>query len=957
MPDLTAFQFVEQWEQTDLKERASAQSHFESVCRLVGHELPHEKDPRGEFFTYEYGVEKASGGKGYADVWFKGHFAIEYKGKGRYNDLEEAYRQLQQYRENLQNPPLLIVCDIEHWEIHTNFTNTEKKVFRFTNQDLMKPDIQQYLRWMFHDVQRFKPGRDKEDVTADAANAFQIVAEHMRKSLELRREADIPARIAHFLTKILFCMFAEDVGLLPTCPGDVGIFTDMIQQTKNEPARFTSTIKQLFDAMAEGGSVMYCDIPYFNGSLFEDVSVENVNHDALFGLHYAAQRNWVDVAPSIFGTLFERTLDPGKRSQLGAHYTSQDDIELIIKPVLMQPLEREWGAIKAQADTVRDKFDSASTERARTTQRDKLIELRGQMLTRLRTIKVLDPACGSGNFLYVALQNLMNLEKEVITDPVWSVDGLPAVEPQVHPDQLYGIEINPIAHALTSVVIWIGYIQWRENNGYPFQRAPILTDLSGNMRLMDAIMRVDPATGAVTEPDWPNVDVIVGNPPFLGGNRIRAELGDTYVDNLFSLYEGRVSALADVVTYWFEKARTQLTTGKAKRVGLLSTNSIRGGANRRVLDRIKDTGDIFMAWADREWILEGAAVRVSMVGFDGADEVSRNLDGISVNTINADLTGTIDLTVAKPLVENSDMVARGIETGGPFELLESEAVELMSNPMNSPILVPTVNGNDITNRKRNLWVIDFEQTPDVEPTYYEEIYKLLRQKWEFEINDTSKKRRPTFREEWWKFRRSGEKLRNIVKEREKYICTPRVAKHRLFVWLEKPTLPDSALFVIARDDDYFFGVLHSRLHEIWSLRMGTSLEDRPRYTPTTTFETFPFPWKPGDEPIRSADYRAIAEAAKNLHAKRHAWLNPDGLPDKNLKKRTLTNLYNAAQVLRGRATGRVELAAGDFAPELVRLHDALDAAVCAAYGWDAAILKDDEAILRELLALNGARAG
>jgi hypothetical protein len=180
MSDNTPEQFIEQWERAELKERASAQSHFEAVCRLVGHPLPHEKDPTGAFFTYEYGVQKTGGGQGFADVFYKGHFAIEYKGKGKYKDLNDAYQQLLRYRENLYNPPLLVVCDIENWEVHTNFPNTEKKIYRFSNRDIIKPHIYRLLHNLFYNPDALHPERNTEQVTADAAKVFERIAENMR---------------------------------------------------------------------------------------------------------------------------------------------------------------------------------------------------------------------------------------------------------------------------------------------------------------------------------------------------------------------------------------------------------------------------------------------------------------------------------------------------------------------------------------------------------------------------------------------------------------------------------------------------------------------------------------------------------------------------------------------------------------------------------------------------------
>ena len=297
-----------------------------------------------------------------------------------------------------------------------------------------------------------------------------------------------PRRIAYFLTKLVFCLFAEDVGLLPTAVNSPqGIFTHIIEQSRGKPGVFKQYVRNIFVAMNEGGNILMQDIPYFNGTLFNVVTVEELSVEALVALEKAAKLNWEAIEPSIFGTLFERSLDPNKRSQLGAHYTSREDILLIVDPVLMQPLRYEWDTIQLQAEPIRERYDKAGTGRAKSNARNQLLELRERILKRIRATTVLDPACGSGNFLYVSLQLLMDLEKEVIQHTHWA--GLQMPTPEVHPRQMYGIEIDPIAHALASIVVWIGYIQWRQNNGYGQSfKEPILEELQDNIVCKDAIL-------------------------------------------------------------------------------------------------------------------------------------------------------------------------------------------------------------------------------------------------------------------------------------------------------------------------------------------------------------------------------------------------------------------------------------------------------------------------------------
>ena len=995
---MTPQQFVSKWARTALNETQVAQAHFLDVCRLVGVDMPggDGKTTSGETFVFEQRADKLVG-SGRADVYYEGRFAIEYKTPHKYADLVAAYQQLLQYRENLNNPPLLVVTDINHWEIHTNFPNTQKRVHRFSHSEIAQPETLALLRAMFDDPERLNPGRDSEQVTKEAAQAFEVIADNMRDW-----NAD-PSRIAFFLTKLVFCLFAEDIGLLPRIRNTpTGIFTDVIQQSRGKPDVFKRHLHNLFNEMNRGGEFFGEDIKYFNGTLFNVVTVEDLSLEAIDALADAAKLNWEAIEPSIFGTLFERSLDPAKRAQLGAHYTSREDILLIVEPVLMQPLRYAWDTVQLEAAPVRERLDKAEDGRARVNATKELLALRERILKRIRETTVLDPACGSGNFLYVALQELMELEKEVIEDKLWS--GLQMPTPAVHPRQLYGIEIAPIAHALASIVVWIGYIQWRINNGYGRSFSePILEKLQGNIVCKDAILppptpNPSPIKGEGLTPnlassrdesplpldgtpgvgvDWPAVDVIVGNPPFLGGGKMRGELGDEYYERLTHYYDGRLPGFADLVCYWFEKAREQIENGKAKRAGLLATNSIRGGANREVLKRIKDTGDIFMAWADRDWILDGAAVRVSMVAFDRAVQDERTLDGLPVDHITPDLTATVDITVASRIDENRLLSFQGPSPKGSFDIDGATALRMLasenaSTRQNSEVVKPVINAADIVRIPRNYWTIDFgPYMPELEAKLFELPYAhVLNQVYPVRKHNN----REAYRRKWWIYAEARVAMRQQLSPLARYIATPRVAKHRIFVWVQAEVMSNDAIIAIAREDDYFFGVLHSRIHEIWSLRMGTWLGkgNDPRYTPTTTFETFPFPWPPGDEDESHPAHARISAAAAQLHQERDAWLNPaprpqgasspsprvgEGAGGWGLKDRTLTNLYNALAVFRGRDSIKTKRAAADFAPRLDQLHRELDEAVCDAYGWGYAVLDDEEEILRRLLALNLERAG
>ena len=917
---LTPQEFARKWRGDTRKERSVAQEHFIDLCRLVGHQTP--GDNRDGSLVFEAGVDKLSGGQGWADVWKRGYFGWEYKGPRA--DLHKAYQQLQQYRDSLLNPPLLVVSDIQSIVIATNFVNTVKREITLTLDDLASAQGLQTLRDVFTNPNALKPETTIQQVTEQAAAEFARLADL------LRRYGEPPAQIAHYLIRLLFCLFAEDIGLLPN-----GLFSRIISTTRQKAPAFVAQVKALFAAMATGGYFGSDEIKHFNGGLFDDDQALALDSDGLAILERASRLDWSSVEPSIFGTLFERSLDPAKRAQLGAHYTSRDDIMLIVEPVLMAPLRRRWEAVASQARALAAQRDAASGPRRNRLQSD-LQRLLMDFTGEIAATRVLDPACGSGNFLYVALKQLLDMEKQVIT--LGADLGLSRMIPLVGPEQLHGIEVNEYAHELAQVTVWIGYIQWLRDNGFGEPSQPILQTLS-TIRHMDAILALD-ADGTPSEPPWPEADVIIGNPPFLGGKRLRTELGHSYVETIFALYEDRVPHEADLVMYWFERARALIEQGEIQRTGLLATNSIRGGANRKVLERIKASGDIFMAWADRKWILDGAAVQVSMVGFDAGVERDRALDGLPVQSINTNLTSDLDLTQAKRLVENSGLAFMGDTKGGAFDIAPDQAVLLLHAPLNangrpnSDVVRPWVNGLDITRRPRGMFIIDFGvNMPEHEAALYERPFAHVERAVKPE---RAKNNRAAYRDRWWIHVEPRPAMRRALEPLQRFIGTPNLTKHRLFTWLQPPTIPDHQLIIFAREDDYFIGILHSRPHEIWALLQGTSLEDRPRYTPSTTFETYPFPWPPGREPQNDGRVEAIATAAQSLVAQRDAWLNPPVVGEAELKKRTLTNLYNERP---------------DW---LAQAHQALDAAVLAAYGWPADL--GDEEILARLLALNLARA-
>ena len=1002
---MTPAEFKTKWAKVKAKESAAYQSHFDDLCRMLGLPTPLEADPAGQFFCYqkravkdaelfqlnERGEEASAEERGFADVWRKDCFAWEYKTRNK--SLDAAYRQLLRYRESLLNPPLLVVCDFDRFIIRTNFNGAVQETYDFTNDTIDRPQSLRTLRAVFQDPNFLKPQRTTAQVTENLAQQIAEVAKSLQKrqAVELadaKTRAEMTfaqrknLRIARFLNRIIFCFFAQDTGLLPK-----DLFTNLLKKNSANLPNLTHALQDLFRAMAKGGPFGIDQIRHFNGHLFEHSTVFELTAEEVRRLADAGEADWQFIQPSIMGTLFERALDfeqGGKlRAQLGAHYTSETDIKTLVEPVLMDPLRREWKALKAELAAAYQKGQGTPAQRA------KLAALQDK----LASLTILDPACGSGNFLYVSLQLLLDLEKEIIA---YATQLGFQLTPRVNVQQLRAIEINPYAFELAQVSVQIGFLQWRRDNGFDNDRSPVLQNLDG-FHNEDALLvphfhskpknlkeaqagehGTDDALKFYTEREWPKCDVIVSNPPFLGDKMMRGELGDHYVDELRRIYGDRIPAQSDLCCYWFEKARALVEDAACARAGLLATQGIRGGANREVLKRIRETGEIFFAESDRPWVLAGANVHVSMVGFDSGKELQRVLDGKPVSSINASLAAGADTATATKLLANTDVCFLGDIKGAAFDISDADALRMLNEPNasglpNSTVVLPWANGLDVTRRQRHAWIIDFGVYPSLDDcTKYEAPFAHI----ERTVRPVkSRNRRPIRAKYWWRHSETHPEMRRRIAPLPRFLATVALAKHRLFVWMSLPTLPDHAIFTFARPDDLFFGIMHSRQSAVWALKQGTRLETRPRYTPTTCFETFPLP-RP-----TPAQETAIATAAKELNEPRERWLNPPewtqtvtlefpgsaagpwsryidpatvdtktgigtvGYPRleprdadcaAKLEKRTLTNLYNERPAW-------LDLA-----------HKKLDAAVAAAYGWPPDLT--DDQILEKLLALNLERA-
>jgi hypothetical protein len=456
---MTPQEFIHKWRPSQLRERQASQEHFLDLCRLLGEPTPAEIDSEGNSYCFDYGASKTSGKGGFADVWKQGCFGWEYKGKLK--DLIAAYTQLKEYVDDLQNPPLLIVSDMGRIVIRTNFTNTVQEVHTIVLDDLVIAEKRRLLKWAFSDPERLRPNISREQLTESAARQFSELAQRLRE-----KEVDppgpekkyAPLRVAHFMIKMLFCMFAEHINILPS-----GLFTRLLEAGSRRTQDFQPMAKDLFSAMRKGGRFGAEIIDWFNGGLFDDDDTIELDKPDIDQILKISQLDWSAIEPSIFGTLFERGLDPDKRSQLGAHFTDQQSIMRIVEPVVLAPLRAEWETVKAKlsetmveyrrildkpgplSSQVQVKFGQSKKElaplpvgrgKAATTVaanklQGKAKDLCREFLHRLENFRVLDPACGSGNFLYLSLLGL----KRTLSTPslwrpkrlAWSVSSRPSV--------------------------------------------------------------------------------------------------------------------------------------------------------------------------------------------------------------------------------------------------------------------------------------------------------------------------------------------------------------------------------------------------------------------------------------------------------------------------------------------------------------------------------------------------
>ena len=951
-PTMRVDEFVAKWRNAALREHANSQTHFNDLCAVLGVAAPVVGDPSGESYTFEKHVDLPGGAGGRADVWKRGHFGWEYKSGGR--SLDHAYQQLLGYREALGNPPILVVCDMNRFEIHTNFTNTTPRVIEFTLKELGENPTHyiKLLRDVVQNPDALHPNNDPRYITETAAEKFGEVADALR---ELGHD---PNQVARFLNRLVFCFFAESMGLFRNDDSRVHRpVTITLEFLRGRVERSRSQLSAIFDAMSREEIPDFgpYPTPWFNGGLFDGSAAEEtfpLTGDLVDILLETAELDWSRIEPAIFGTLFERGLDPSRRSQLGAHYTDPDNIMRVVEPVILRPLRREFNELRTafesdatRVEESRLEYDTNGTlemgEAAPNSPEGRIRAFHD----RLAAVRVLDPACGSGNFLYVAMRELKQLEDDLIS---WadSAFAIKTLHRRIGPANMLGIDIDQFAVDLTRLSLWIGDIQWTLRHSLRRLPEPILGQIN-QIECRDAILAED-AEGNPTPAEWPEAEFIIGNPPFLGSNKMLNDLPDGYARKLQAAWTGRITGTADLCIYWHEQARFRIANASANRAGLLATNSIRDTQNRHVLERILDSGNIFAAYGDEPWTVDGeTSVRISIVMQDDGTERTIQLDGNAVHAIDAKLTSGVDISRAAQLHENIGFAHQGGKKNGPFDIDAGVADTMLKAPLNvngrpnSDVIFPFLGARDLGQVSRGKFLIDFgDATTMRSAAAFEKPFQYVAEN----VRPVREKlRNERLAQLWWLHESRRNEMRKAIAGLDRWIATPRHSKHRFFVWVAGGTIPDSALVVIVRDDDYAFGVLHSTIHEQWARATGSHIGkgNDLRYTHTTTFNAFPFPWplRMPDSDLSDVQARhrdEIASAAASLHAQRDAWLNPPDADPDELKQRTITNLYNERPAW-------LDIA-----------HREIDEAVFAAYDWPANLSEDE--ILARLLALNLARA-
>jgi hypothetical protein len=1020
---VTVEEFIAKWKPSGGNERANTQLFINDLSVLL--DVPTPEPTRSDTATNDYVFERhvvkteidGTSSNGWIDCYKRDCFILEAKqgsdrdraayeagqgdslrdffgqtaadrfkrgmarrGTGQWTAaMQKAAGQAEGYAKALPKehgwPPFLLVSDIGYCiDVYADFSRSgkgyapypDRRKYRIELDDLRDEKVRERLKAIWTGPMSLDPSAEAARVTREIAGHLATLA----RRLEAREQN--PDRVAHFLMRLLFTMFAEDTSLIPR-----NSFSELLKKVRDRPENLIPQLSDLWAKMDKGGFVGALGeagetVRRFNGYLFKETTALPLESEEIDVLIAAAASDWREVEPAIFGTLLERALNPKERAKLGAHYTPRAYVERLVQPTIMEPLKEDWlGARTAAMEAA----DQGKKDEAR-----KIVE---EYHGKLARTKVLDPACGTGNFLYVSMARMKELEGEVLELLEELGDKQYLAEISGHtitPENFLGIEINPRAAAIAQLVLWIGYLQWhfRVNGEDRMPEPPVLRDIQ-TIENRDALIDYDrkelekdqngrpvsrwdgetmkphPVTGKAVPDEtarlevyryvnprpakWPKADFIIGNPPFIGGKDVRERLGDGYFEALFRTTD--VPESADFVMHWWDKASTRVRKNQTRRFGFVTTNSLPQTFSRRVVQKHLDAPNplsLIFVIPDHPWVTEkgSAAVRIAFtVGASGniAGRILR-VDRESVapelidyvertGTINADLTAGAAVAIATPLKAGRKICSPGVKLHGKGFLLTAAQVDALGA---FSILKPFRNGRDLVDRPRGLYVIDTYGFSEHKlrsdfPLLFDHLYRTVKP-------ERDSNRREYRRQNWWLFGENNPDFRAALAGLRRFVATPETSKHRLFQFLGDGILPDNTVTAVCSDDSYVLGVLSSRMHVLWALAAGGALGPTPRYNKTRCFDPFPFP-DTSDEALK----QRIRDAAEKLDALRKQVLERH--PDL-----TLTKLYNVLEALRAaEGSGGVlgdkerDVAERGCVSLIRQYHDEIDAAVAEAYGW------------------------
>ena len=901
-------------------EKSESQSFLDHFFRALGHEGVIEAGA-----TFEFRVAKKpgspqlelikgdgarpKGGKKFADLLWPDRVLIEMKSRGE--NLEKHYDQAFDYWSHIvpHRPPFVILCNFDEFWIYDFNTQLFDPVDRIALRDL--PENVASFNFLLPVWKKPVFGNNRVEVTRKAADQMATVFREIVDRGEDRQRAQ------RFILQLLVSMVAEDIGLLPR-----EIVTELLYECAEKGASSYDLIGSLFRHMAtaekaRGGR--FANVDYFNGGLFQVVDPIELKRPEAYRLHEAARYNdWSKVRPEIFGTLFQDSMDKKERHAFGGHFTSEFDIRKVVGPTIVRP----W----------REKIDAAGKN---------VGELR-KALAALREFRVLDPACGSGNFLFIAYREMKRLERDILLR-LREVSTREPLESAISLHQFFGIDIIQFAVELAKVTLMLAKElelieakKLEETDQLVIEEKPLpLDNLDKNIICADALFT-----------EWPKADAIIGNPPYLDARKINLEHGAEYTKRLRKTFVG-VPGRADFVTYFFRKTHDEL--GQGGRAGLVGTNTIRQNYSRQGgLDYIiANGGTITDAVSTEVWSGE-AAVHVSIVNWikgdddsvkrlsiQRGDHVSSPWESYELPEINSALSPNLDVASAQSLKTNSKSSAcfEGQQPGHSGFRVSAAEAKMLRKASTGDVIFPYLNGDELlsgTYETEPRFILDFGDRNIFAAQQFAAALDVIRERvlpnWE---KNARKEKDQTGKETgehqnrlqtWWQLKRRRGAMLAALAKIPRYIACSRVTKRPIFEFIASSIHPDSSLTVFPLADDYSFGVLQSGIHFDWFKARCSSLKGDYRYTSDTVFDTFSWP----QEPTR-AQIKEVAEAAVALRALRRETMRK--------LKYSLRKLYKMLEE------------PGDN--PLRDAHARLDTAVRAAYG-----MAEDVDPLAFLLELN-----